>query len=338
MATLRELGEFEVIRRLTAARPDVRGVVVGAGDDAAVLRPTPGAELVATTDAFIEGRHFLPEWFTPHEAGARLAEANLSDVAAMAGTPRWALLSLGARPQHEVETLVEFQDGVVAALRTHGAGVVGGNLTSVDGAEWFSLTLLGEVARGRAWTRSGARPGDLVAVSGRIGRAGAGMRLARALEEGARAGEWAALLEAWRAPVARVALARALAATDGVMAAVDLSDGLAGDLAHLCAASGVGAVLDEAAWPADPLLERAATRLGLPLDTLRFGPSDDYELILALDPPRRAAVEQAARAAGVPVSCVGVFRDAPGLLALRRADGSEAALPGAGFDHFAGNG
>jgi thiamine-monophosphate kinase len=338
MTTLRELGEFEVIRRLTAARGEVAGVVVGAGDDAAVLRLAPGVELVATTDAFVEGRHFLPAWCTPRAAGARLAEANLSDLAAMAATPCWALLSLGARAEHEAEALVEFHGGVDGALRPYGAGLVGGNLTSVEGAEWFSLTLLGAVAHGRAWTRSGARPGDLVAVSGWPGRAGCGLRLMQALGDGARAGEWAALLEAWCAPVARVALARTLAETGGVMAAVDISDGIAGDLGHLCAASGVGVKLDEAAWPGDPLLERAATRLDLPLDTLRFGPSDDYELVLAIDPARRPAIEQAARATGVPLSFVGRFHDAPGVLAVRRGDGSETPLPGAGFDHFATGG
>ena len=338
MASLRELGEFEVLRRLVRARradaaaePDV---VVGAGDDAAVLRPGAGADIVVTTDAFVEGRHFLPAWSAPAATGARLAHANLSDLAAMAATPRWALLSIGARPDTDADDLVALQSGLAATLATEGAAVVGGNLAAVEGAEWYSLTLVGETPRGRAWTRYGARPGDLLAGAGTPGRARAGLALARALGEGARAPEWQPLLEAWLAPHAHVALARALRGTGAVTAAIDISDGFAGDLGHLCEASGIGAEVEEAAWPDDPLLARAAERLGVPLATLRCGPSDDYELLLAVDPGGRADCEAAARAAGVPLAFIGRFTGAPSVLALSGRDGLTRPLPGAGFDHF----
>jgi thiamine-monophosphate kinase len=345
MSTLGELGEFEVIRRLTAARggegrerscaADPRaGVVVGSGDDAAVLRPAPGADLVATTDAFVEGGHFLRDWCSRRAAGARLAQANLSDLAAMAATPRWALLSIGARPESEVADLVAFQSGLSGALEAAGSVLVGGNLTAVTGAEWYSLTLLGECERGREWTRGGARPGDLIAVSGRPGRAGAGLGLVRALGEGARAPQWAPLLEAWLAPVARLTLASALRETGAVMAAIDVSDGFAGDLGHLCESGGVGAEVDEAEWPEDALLAGAAAALGVAPAALRFGPSDDYELLLAVDPAGRVGCERTAAAVGVPLAFVGRFTAAPGLLARGAADNATRPLGAAGYDHF----
>jgi thiamine-monophosphate kinase len=335
MPTLRELGEFEALRRLAATRRERPTVIVGPGDDAAVLRPAPGCDLVATTDAFVEGRHWLAEWFTPSALGARLAVANLSDLAAMAATPRWALLSIGVREDHAIEPLVELQRAIEETLGREEAGIVGGNLTAVEGAEWLNLTLLGETAMGRAWTRFGARPGDLLAVSGHPGRAGAGVLLARALGEKARAPEWQPLIDAWMAPASRGPLARALAVTGGVMAAIDVSDGLAGDLAHLCEASGVGAEIDTAALAEDAALARAAAALKVkPLD-LALGPSDDYELLLAIDPSSRAECERIAHDAGVPLRAIGTFTDAPGTLVGVGSRGARAALEPRGFDHFA---
>jgi thiamine-monophosphate kinase len=327
---LHELGEAEVLRRLTAERARGLGVAVGPGDDAAVLEPEAGRQLVATTDAFVEGAHFLPSWGTPADWGARLAAANLSDLAAMAATPRWALLSMGLRSEHEVDSLLELQSGVVRALGAHGAVVVGGNLVAVQGEEWFDLTLLGEVRTGAAWTRRGAQPGDLLFVTGAPGRAGAGLRIARALGEQAREAEWRPLLEAWLAPAPRIAAALALAATSGVRAAIDLSDGLPGDLAHLCEASAVGAVVDLAAC-VDPMLERAAGALNTSAESLRLSPSDDYELLLAVDPAARAGCESAAEAVATPFTCIGRFTEAERGITLAP---SGRGIDAAGFDHF----
>jgi thiamine-monophosphate kinase len=343
--TLREVGELEAIRRLITAREPAAdaaraataesraGIRIGPGDDAAVLSPSPGADLVATTDAFVENRHYLADWLTPREVGARLAAACVSDLAAMGARPRWALHSLGARPDHDVDALVELQRGIEAFLAGDGATIVGGNIVAAGGLEWMSLTLLGEVGDGRGWTRSGARRGDWIAVTGWPGRAGAGMGLARKLGEEARRPGWQPLLDAWIRPRSRVALAGALAATDAVHAAIDVSDGFAGDLLQLCKASGVGAEL-EADSLADPLLEAAARALGTSAERLVFGPSDDYELVLAVDPSGREACEQVARDALTRLTFVGRFSGDRAELVRRTPDGARQAFVTAGWDHF----
>ena len=338
MASLRELGELEVLRRLAAARRPPTGTVVDSGDDSAVLRGESGRDLVVTTDALIEGRHFLPDWFSPEAVGERLAVANLSDIAAMGAQPRWALLSMGVRPEHDADALVALQRGLAAALARDGAGLVGGNVAGVEGSEWFSLTLIGDSVEGAVWTRRGARPGDHLALSGHPGRAGAGARLARSLGPAAKAAEWRPLLDAWIAPTSRVALAQALGREGGVRAAIDVSDGLGAALELLCQASGVGALIEDDAWPEDAPLELAALGLGMPLSALRLGPSDDYELLLAIEPAARETCRAVAAAAGAPLAFIGRLTDTPGALMLRDARGADRPLEAPGYDQFAGGG
>lgn len=343
-------GEFERIREIVATLPKGDGVVVGPGDDAAVLRPRVGRDLAVTTDAFVEGRHWRRGLLDARAIGHRLAAANLSDLAAMAAIPRWALVSVGAPPDADPAELRAIESALAALLATEGAVVVGGNLTATDGPAWLSVTLLGDVARGGHWTRAGARPGDVLAVTGHPGRAAATLALALFEEPPSLARAPLGLVESFANPPVRVRAAHALAAAGGVTAAIDLSDGLAGDLAHVCAASGVGARLDERLLPADPMLAQAARDLALLLaarpadgapadeaallERFRFAPGDDYELLLAIEPERFDACADAAREAGTPLARIGECTRDAGTLLYRRADGDEAPLPGRGFDHF----
>ena len=252
----------------------------------------------------------------------------------MGARPRWALLSLGVRSTHAMEELVELQTGLVDTLAADGAALAGGNLVAVEGEEWLSLALFGETPRGRAWRRAGARPGDLIAVTGFPGRAGAGARLATRAEAGPQGPECRGLLDAWIRPTSRVNFALALARLEAVTAAIDLSDGFAGDLVHLCEASGVGVDLEEEAWSMDPLLEHAARILGVGAEALAFGPSDDYELLLAVAPDRRAACEEAAREHGVRLGFVGKATDRRGAIAWVDRGGRRRPFEGSGYDHF----
>lgn len=343
-------GEFERIRDIVATLPRGEGVMVGPGDDAAILRPRVGRDLAVTTDAFVEGRHWRREMLDPRAIGHRLAAANLGDLAAMAATPRWALVSSGAPPEADPAELRAIESALAAVLATEGAAVVGGNLTATDGPAWISVTLLGDVARGGHWTRGGARAGDVLAVTGHPGRAAATLALAMWTGTPSFTHVPIGLAESFMNPPCRVRAAHALAAAGGVNAAIDLSDGLAGDLVHVCEASGAGALLHERSLPDDPLLVQAARALaplvaeraggeppGVPqlLERFRFSPGDDYELLLAIDPDRFEACAAAAREAGTPLTRIGEMTRAAGQLRYRRQDGEESDLPGRGFDHFA---
>lgn len=341
-------GEFARIAAIVAGLPPGEGVVVGPGDDAAVLRPRDGHDLVATTDTMVEGRHFRRDLLTPAQTGARLAAANLSDLAAMAAEPRWALVSLVVPARWSAAECEALERACAQALAAEGAAVVGGNLVSGEGPLTATVTLLGEVVRDRAWTRRGARAGDVLAVSGEPGTAAAVLALALAPAGPSLSRAPQALRQQFVAPPARVRAARALAAVGGVRAAIDLSDGLAGDLAHLCATSAVGAWVDEARLPAGEPLRAAARALstlagperaslpageGALLTLLQLSSSDDYELLLAVEPEAWSRCTAAAAEAGCPLTAIGEFTAVPAL-ELRRADGERVPLPGRGWDHF----
>lgn len=335
-------GEFERIREIVATLPKGEGVIVGPGHDAAVLRPRVGRDLAVTTDAFVEGRHWRRELLDAEGTGRRLAAANLSDLAATAAIPRWALVSIGAPAGADPDELRAIERAMASVFQLDGAAVVGGNLTATDGPAWFSVTLIGDVARGAHWSRAGARADDVLAVTGHPGRAAATFALAHLEGPPSLAHVPVGLVESFANPPSRVAAAHALAATGGVTAAIDLSDGLPGDLAHLCEASGLGALVGAALLPADPQLALAARTLAARggaaeaevLERLYFAPGDDYELLLAIEPERFDACTNAAREAGTPLHRIGRLTADAGRLQLERRNGDLVPLPGEGFDHF----
>ncbi|MFQ5416410.1 MAG: thiamine-phosphate kinase [Myxococcota bacterium] len=292
---LRELGEFRLIRRIERAvrrRGQGSAVVIGVGDDAAVLRARPGEDVVLTTDAAVEDVHFRWQTESARNIGRRALVANLSDLAAMGARPLGFTAALAAPPSLSVKRV----DGLVAGLlheaAAHGCPLVGGNVTA---ARKTSLTLaaLGAVSRGRALTRGGSAAGDRICVTGRLGAAA--LALARAERRGR---------PLRHTPTPRLAAGRALARLRAVRACIDVSDGLRADLAHLLEADGLAAELDLAALPRPPRFTSACAALGVDPQALLLCGGEDYELLFTVR-GRSPSAAALGRRLGVSVSEIG---------------------------------
>jgi thiamine-monophosphate kinase len=315
------LGEFDLIERYFT-RPGRRSdVLLGVGDDAALLQPPPGQVLVAAVDTLVEGRHFLPG--APAESvGHQALAVNLSDLAAMGATPAWALLSLSL-PDADEAWLGGFAAGLYALAERCGVALVGGD--TVRGPRVATVTALGFVEPGRALLRSGARPGDFLYVSGWPGEAAAGLD---ALRRGVTTGPDDPLVRRYRFAEPRLALGRDLHGR--ASSAMDVSDGLLGDLGKLCAASGVGARLDLECLPVSQELRRRCAVEEC--EQFVLGGGDDYELLFTVPGHEARALEQAL-ADRHPLTLIGQVEAAPGVRCMR--GGRPVEVRGAGYDHFA---
>ncbi|NUZ04568.1 thiamine-phosphate kinase [Piscinibacter koreensis] len=316
------MGEFELIRRFFT-RP-TRRAALGVGDDCALLAPAPGMQLAVSSDLLLEGRHFVST-VAPERLGHKALAVNLSDLAACGAAPLGFTLAL-ALPQVDAGFLEGFARGLFALADAHDCELVGGDTTR--GPLAICITVFGEVPPGRALLRSGARPGDDVWVSGSsLGDA----RLALEVLRGTRAldgSDFETTRRALERPMPRVALGLALRGI--ATSAIDLSDGLVGDLGHVLAASGVGATLELDALPRSAILraqppevQRACVLAG----------GDDYELAFSAPPRAADRVTEAAAAAATPVARIGRVDAAPGLRVLD-GDGHEVAAGLRSFDHF----
>jgi thiamine-monophosphate kinase len=319
------LSESELITRyFRSCGVQRRDVALGVGDDAALLECPPGWQLVATTDTLVAGVHFPPSM--PAAAiGHRALAVNLSDLAAMGARPAWALLAL-TLPEADERWLVGFAAGLSALARAHEVALVGGDTTR--GPLTVTVQLLGHAPHGRALTRSGGRPGDLLFVSGSPGDAGAGL----AIEQGrlsAPPGAAPYLRERFLLPTPRVALGERL--RDFARACIDVSDGLLGDAGKLAAASGTGLEISFEELPVSrPLIETLGADAAREL-ALTAG--DDYELLFALDPARAAELERELPQAQWNYRQIGVLRAAPGAVVTR--DGTVMDFSHSGYQHFA---
>ena len=336
------LGERGLIRRIrrSVAGGAAAGVEVGIGDDTAVLAVPPGHKLLATTDLLIEDVHFRRASAAPADIGWKALAVNLSDIAAMGGIPRWALVALAVPADTDVEAVDAFYAGMAEAAAPHGVTVVGGDTSACPGGWTVNVTLLG-THPGEPRLRSHARAGHAVAVTGSLGAAAAGLRalevgLDRARHAGLTGGPIGEITRAHLRPRARVAEGRWLGQALGVHAMIDCSDGLATDLEHICRESGVGARVPLERVPVAAAAREAAAALGADAHEWAVSGGEDYELLLTCDPAAAdRLVAGLLEATGTILTVIGRIEGAAGEVVFVDAADAPVAMRG-GFEHFHG--
>jgi thiamine-monophosphate kinase len=324
------------IRRRLGPAPD--WLLVGIGDDAAVVEPARNRVEVLTVDALVDGIHFDRAFVPPDAIGHRALAVNLSDLAAMGAAPRIALLSMAlpaALPVADFDAIVAGFTDLAARHRLH---VVGGNLTRTPGPLTIDVTVMGTVKRRQALTRGGARPGDDLYVSGTIGAAAAGLALLRTVagRDSALTTDDLRLVTAYARPEPRLLLGAHLSRNRAASACMDLSDGLADGFLQMAEASGVGMTIDAAALPIDAAARASFDARGEDALVQALTAGDDYELLFAVRPRTQRRLTAAARRGGVAITRVGRCTADPGIT-VQQAAGAPAidvaALPH-GFSHF----
>jgi thiamine-monophosphate kinase len=323
-----DLGEFELIRRFfsrsgRAGREP--GVILGVGDDAALLELPKDSDLVAAVDTIVAGRHFL-EGAAARSIGHRALAVNLSDIAAMGATPLWATLAL-TLPGADPDWLEEFAAGFFELADAHAVALVGGDTTA--GPLTVSVQILGCVPRGTALRRSGAQAGDVLMVSGTLGDAAAGLNLLKAGSQGPRSREALELIRRFDFAEPRVALG--LRARGIATAAMDLSDGLTGDLPKLAQASGLAAHVSVEHLPLSSAM-RSTVSSNQALEWALAG-GEDFELLLAVPPKRVGELQAAADQLNLMLTSIGELRTGGGVTWSLNGKEFVPHLPG--YDHFA---
>lgn len=321
------MNEFEIIREYFARQPVRRAdVVLGIGDDAAVLAVPAGRQLVVSTDLLVSGVHF-PAATEPRAVGHKALAVNLSDLAAMGAEPAWFTLNISL-PAPDADWLQDFCRGLFELARRHAVALIGGDTTR--GPLTIGVQIMGFVEPGRALTRAGARPGDGIYVTGTLGDAALGLKLLQR-EIDLPEDYHAAVIARLNRPTPRVEAGRQLAGL--ASACIDVSDGLLADLGHITDASGVGARIELASLPLSLAYDPAFGQIGW---EAALAGGDDYELCFTVSPEREAALRRAAARFGVACTRIGAIESEPGLRILD-PQGAAYVPKLTGFDHFRGD-
>ena len=328
-------GEFGLIERVQNyhAGSGGNGLVLSIGDDAAVVSLNSYEQAVVTTDMLIERIHFRRDWSDPYSIGWKAAAVNLSDIAAMGATPTFAFLSLALTSKETVENIDRLYDGFMDCLNRYGARLAGGDTNVSPDYMVISVTQMGVIRANRALVRTGARIGDTLLVTGTLGDSAAALALLNEYGLGKAEKIDKDLINSHRRPQPRVIAARAAAATGKVHAAMDISDGIVGDVRKLCAASGVGARLESVEIPMSNALKNAAGILQRDPVSIALAGGEDYELLLAVAPGDVDDVIAAVGEVGTSLKPIGeVVKTGLRIMAANAID--ELNPDALGFDHF----
>jgi thiamine-monophosphate kinase len=330
--------EFALIERLRRRFGRTGpSVAMGIGDDAAVITPPKGRQLVMTTDLLTEDVHFDPRTASYEDIGYKAAIANLSDLAAMGARPEYALVSLACPSTCSTSDVHRLYAGMMEACRPYRVALIGGDTSASPRGLFLSLTLTGSVPSGRALLRSGARAGDRLYVTGTLGDALAGLRLLtrhRGMAARVPSSARRFLLDRHRRPVAHPNLGQILSGHRLATAAIDLSDGISGDLRHLCEQSRVGAELDAALLPISLALRAYARASRMDPLALALQGGEDYELLFTVPPSKEPALLRATRRTGRTLTRIGMIHPRAFGLRLRDRSGQLRPLPATSYEHF----
>jgi thiamine-monophosphate kinase len=330
-----DLGEFPLIERLEQIIASERSdVLVGIGDDVAVLADTDEEFLLATVDSQVEQVHFLRHEITPHQLGRRALAINLSDIAAMGGRPQVALVSLALPADTEVAWMEGLYRGLREEADRYGTVIVGGNMARSPDGVFIDVCVLGRVRREHLLLRSGARPGDRVLVTGQLGQAGAGLKLLLDPDLSVATPDRDALLTRLLTPTPRVTEAAAIARSERATAMIDISDGLSSDVGHICERSEVGVRIWAERLPISPAVRHVAGLTSAPPWQLALGGGEDYELCFTAPPEAVGELIAAVAQAGTLVTAIGEILPAEQNRRLVLPDGQEVPLEPSGWQHF----
>jgi thiamine-monophosphate kinase len=329
---LHQIGEFGLIRRIQKKFPSpVSSVPLGIGDDAAAILPSPQKYLLLTTDSLLEQTHFDLSFSNFLQIGYKAVAVNISDIAAMGGTPRFFMVSLGLTERQTVHEVDQLYRGIRKGSREAGIYLIGGNTTSSKGAFFISLTVLGEVSKNEMVTRRGAKVGDSLYVTGTLGDAAAGLEL---LQKGYNTKSFRRLVQRYQIPQARWKEGRLLAGHAIPSAMIDLSDGLTSDMGHLAEESGVGIELDLSRIPVSAPLKQYSLQIGGdPLKYALHG-GEDYELLFSVPEKKIGKLQKLLQKGLIRAERIGIITGRKRGLVARSESGEVQRIYPGGYNHF----
>ncbi|MFZ4856843.1 MAG: thiamine-phosphate kinase [Desulfuromonadaceae bacterium] len=339
ISTLATLGEFGLISRITARVPPHESVITGIGDDAAVTALTQGMRLLTSADMLLEDVHFRRAWHDPYTLGRKSLAVSVSDIAAMGGIPRWALLSVAIPPDLSLVFIDDFMRGFLELAAEYNVTLIGGDTCSSRTGVTISVTIMGEQYPDLIVCRTGAQPDNDIWVTGTLGDAALGLQLAEENQLPPFQGEGRGgdgvdyLLSRLLNPTPRVSVALALAEAGLATAMIDVSDGIRADFGHIAELSGVGGTLRIADIPLSDLFRSVTADLtAIPFEYALSG-GEDYELCFTACNSNREKIAACAKKCGVAATRVGIVTGFSGVTVINR-DGSPFTAPANGFNHF----